>query len=167
MTMHRIREVLRLKYECGLSHETIARALGIAKGSVANYVAAAQAAGLSSAGARELDDAALLERPARLIHWATAIGAATRSVVVHILESKPHPEQGYRACLGLLNLAKTYGPARLEAASARAVLIRSFSAKSVRSILQSGLDQQPVQKTLYAETPMPEHENVRGPKYYH
>ena len=50
--MHRIREVLRLKYECGLSHETIARALGIAKGSVANYVAAAQTAGLSAAVAR-------------------------------------------------------------------------------------------------------------------
>jgi len=62
MTMHRIREVLRLKYECGLSHETIARAVGIAKGSVANYVAAVQVAGLSAAEARELDDAALLER---------------------------------------------------------------------------------------------------------
>lgn len=105
--------------------------------------------------------------PRRLIDWAATIGGATRSVVVHILESKPHPEQGYRACLGMLNLAKTYSPARLEAASARAVLIRSFSAKSVRSILQSGLDQQPVQRTLYAETPMPEHGNVRGPDYYH
>jgi transposase len=105
--------------------------------------------------------------PRRLIDWAASIGGATRSVVVHILESKPHPEQGYRACLGMLNLAKTYSPVRLEAASARAVLIRSFSAKSVRSILQSGLDQQPVQQTLYAETPMPEHGNVRGPDYYH
>jgi hypothetical protein len=57
-----IRDVLRAKHECGLSHETIARASGIAKGSVANQVAAAQAAGLSAAGARELDDAALLER---------------------------------------------------------------------------------------------------------
>ncbi len=62
MTMHRIREVLRLKYECGLSHATIARALGIAKGSVANYVAAAQVAGISASVARELDDAALLTR---------------------------------------------------------------------------------------------------------
>lgn len=105
--------------------------------------------------------------PARLINWATDIGGATRSVVVHILESKPHPEQGYRACLGMLNLARTYGPKRLEAACGRAVLIRAFSAKSVRSILQSGLDQQPVQRTLYAEAPMPEHGNVRGPQYYH
>lgn len=105
--------------------------------------------------------------PRRLIDWAATIGGATRSVVVHILESKPHPEQGYRACLGMLDLARTYSAKRLEAACARAVLIRAFSAKSVRSILQSGLDQKPVQRTLYAESPMPEHGNVRGPQYYH
>ena len=57
--------------------------------------------------------------PQRLIHWAGTIGAATQLVVVHILETKSHPEQGYRACLGMLALARKYGNARLEAACAR------------------------------------------------
>ena len=105
--------------------------------------------------------------PARLIDWAGTVGAATRSVVTHILESKPHPEQGYRACLGMLQLSRRYGAKRLEAACARAVLIGAFSRRSVLSILQNGLDQQPVHKTLYADTPMPEHGNVRGSDYFH
>ncbi len=105
--------------------------------------------------------------PTRLINWGISVGSATGSVVRHILESKPHPEQGYRACLGMLKLARKYGPARLEAACARALLIGAYSRQSVLSILQNGLDRQPVQKTLYADAPMPEHENVRGSDYFH
>jgi transposase len=105
--------------------------------------------------------------PQRLIDWADAIGAATRAVVTHILETKPHPEQGYRACLGMLALARTYGNERLEAACARAVHVGAKSRKSVASILAHGLDRQPLQRPLYDETCLPAHGNVRGPKYYH
>jgi hypothetical protein len=62
--------------------------------------------------------------PARLLHWATTIGVATGHLVTHLLESKPHPEQGYRACLGLLALARKYGDARLEAGCVRALAFR-------------------------------------------
>jgi transposase len=88
-------------------------------------------------------------------------------VVTHLLESRPHPEQGFRACLGIQQLARKYGAARLEAASARAVLIGAKSGRSVRSILQHGLDRQPVQRTLYIEPIGVAHDNVRGPDYFH
>jgi transposase len=105
--------------------------------------------------------------PQRLIQWAGSIGHATQSVVSHILETKPHPEQGYRACLGMLALARKYGAQRLEAACARAVHIGALSRKSVISILESGLDRQPLQQSLDIDSTLPVHPNVRGPKYYH
>lgn len=105
--------------------------------------------------------------PQRLIHWAGTMGVATQSVVTYILETKPHPEQGYRACLGMLALARTYGNGRLEAACARAMHLGAKSRKSVASILANGLDRQPLQHPLYDEASLPPHANVRGAKYYH
>jgi transposase len=103
--------------------------------------------------------------PARLINWGASIGANTCVVVEHLLKSKSHPEQGYRACLGLLALARQYGQGRLEAASTLAVKLQSPSRKSVLSILKTGRDQHPAAST--EELDLPEHPNVRGPKYYH
>ena len=103
--------------------------------------------------------------PARLINWGASIGVSTGAVVEYLLKNKPHPEQGYRACLGLLALARQYGQERLEAASALAMKLQSPTRKSVLSILKSGRDQSP------SDTPkqldLPTHPNVRGPKYYH
>ena len=104
--------------------------------------------------------------PAKLIDWGRRIGVSTAAVVAWQLEHRPHPEQGYRACLGLKRLAREYTPARLEAACTRALAIRSPSFRSVDSILKCGLDRQ--KSPLPATAPaLPEHENVRGPDYYH
>jgi transposase len=103
--------------------------------------------------------------PSRLIHWAETIGAATAQVVRTILESKPHPEIGYRACLGIMSLGKTYSNARLEAASQRAVQLQACSYQSLKSILKRSLDRQTT-LTLEPDRPGPEHENVRGAHYY-
>jgi transposase len=105
--------------------------------------------------------------PTRLIHWGASIGTNTGAVVEHLLKSKAHPEQGYRACLGLLALARQYGNGRLEAASALAVKLQSPSRKSVLSILKTGRDQHPAAPTEELELDLPAHPNVRGPKYYH
>jgi transposase len=106
--------------------------------------------------------------PQRLIAWAGSIGAAAENVVAHILATKPHPEQGYRACLGMLALARKYGNLRLEAACQRAVRLGAKSRKSVASILARGWDRQPLQASLLDESPqLPAHPNVRGPQYYH
>jgi transposase len=103
--------------------------------------------------------------PSRLIHWGASIGANTCAVVEHLLKSKPHPEQGYRACLGLLSLARQYGQGRLEAASTFAVKLQSPTRKSVLCILKTGRDQR--QRFTPEPLDLPEHSNVRGPKYYH
>lgn len=104
--------------------------------------------------------------PAKLIAWGERIGAATAGVVRWQMEHRTHPEQGYRACLGLMRLAREYGDERLEAACARAQSIRAPHYRSVKSILASGLDRQGT-NLLGGDTPvMPAHDNVRGPSYY-
>ena len=102
--------------------------------------------------------------PKRLIQWGSSIGIHTGAVVEHLLRSKPHPEQGYRACLGLLNLSREYGDGRLEAASALAVRLGSPNRRSVKSILESGRD---LRQTESLDLELPLHGNVRGPGYYH
>ena len=86
-------------------------------------------------------------------------------------ENRPHPEQGYRACLGLLNLAKYYGPGRLEAACRRALTIGSPTRKRIKSILDTKLDQHPeLFATPAAENPVSTppalHANVRGADFF-
>jgi transposase len=109
--------------------------------------------------------------PGRLLNWAQSIGPGTRNVVRWQLDNRPHPEQGYRACLGLLNLAKRYGEARLEAACLRALAIGAPTRKRICSILETKLDQHP---ELFATAPSdtsasmmpPQHANVRGADYF-
>ena len=78
---------------------------------------------------------------------------------------RPHPEQGFRAAMGILSLKRRFGPDRLEAASTRALEIQAVSYSSVNSILRTGLDQARTQpEPPKATTP---HGNIRGPAYYH
>jgi transposase len=104
--------------------------------------------------------------PAKLVAWGERVGAACAAVVRWQMEHRPHPEQGYRACLGLMRLAREYGAERLEAACARALSIRAPQYRSIGSILASGLDRQGLVGAREAIA-MPLHENVRGPGYYH
>jgi transposase len=105
--------------------------------------------------------------PSRLIHWAGTIGPQTQKLVSFILENRPHPEQGYRSCLGVLRLQKRYTPQRLEAACARALAFKAYSYKNVESILKNGLDQQPLHTSSpQSHLPLLEHENLRGREYY-
>lgn len=103
--------------------------------------------------------------PSRIIRRAGEIGPHTEKLVEIIMASKPHPEQGYRSCLGIIRLAKRYSPERLEAACKRSLIIKSHSYKSVNSILKTGLDQAPLKKQT--TKPGPVHQNIRGPEYYH
>jgi transposase len=107
--------------------------------------------------------------PGRLLNWAQKIGAGTRAVVQWQFDHRPHPEQGYRSCLGLLNLARAYGEERLEAACRRALTIGSPTRKRILAILKAKLDQHP---ELFAASDIPAptaartHANVRGPDYF-
>jgi len=102
--------------------------------------------------------------PERLIHWGQSIGVATAAVVTRLLEEHKHPEHGYRACLGLLSLAKRYGKPRLEAGCTVALQIGACQYRHVRDILANNRDQS-IQMAS-GEWISPDHVNVRGPGYY-
>lgn len=103
--------------------------------------------------------------PSRLIRWASSTGSATAELVTGILESRAHPEQGYRACLGIMRLGKTHGTDRLEAASRRAIHLRSYSYRTIKNILTSGTDRLALDEAD-AAAPAPRHTNIRGAAYY-
>ena len=106
----------------------------------------------------------------RLLIWGKGIGASTQTLVSHLLTQKSHPELGYRACLGLLSLAKQYSKERLEAACTIAVANNAMTQKSVRNILATKLDLAPANKASpnkKGAQQLPLHENIRGSIYYH
>ncbi len=103
--------------------------------------------------------------PARITRWARTIGSHTEALVTAILADRPHPEQGYRSCLGILRLAKRYGDARLEAACTRARPVAARSYRHVESILKHGLDRMPAPGSSPHDAPVV-HTNLRGRDYY-
>jgi len=107
--------------------------------------------------------------PSRIIRWAQQLGPNTEKLVTHILENKPHPQQGFRSCLGIIRLGKQYSKERLEAACAYALSIHGFFYKSVQSILKNGLDQKhtllPNREEATPLLPL-QHPNIRGKEYY-
>ncbi len=103
--------------------------------------------------------------PSRIIDWAGTIGPHCARAVRQIIESRPHPEQGYRASLGILRLAKGYTPSRVEAACRRALALDVCRYQSIKSILRTGKDLEPLPPTEGGACPLA-HPNVRGPEYY-
>jgi len=103
--------------------------------------------------------------PSSLIEDATRIGPSTGQLVEAILAAKRHPEMGYRSCLGILRLAKTYPPERMEAAAQRALRARAYNFRSMDSILRNQLDRLSPSDSPPVRT-SPEHENIRGADYF-
>lgn len=103
--------------------------------------------------------------PERLRRQAGEVGPSTSALVEIILRERRHPEQGFRACIGILRLAKTHGRDRLEAASARALEIGARSYTSVNSILKNNLDRRRSDKPT--DGPAITHSNIRGAHYFH
>jgi transposase len=104
--------------------------------------------------------------PARLRREATAIGPSTAALVEQILHAKPHPEQGFRACLGILRLVRAWGAERVEAACQRGIDIGARSYSSIVSILRNNLDRAYCPQPVSDEPPV-QHSNIRGGRYYH
>ena len=95
-----------------------------------------------------------------------SIGPATAALCDLILEQRPHPEQGFRSCLGIVRLARPFGAARLEAAATRAIEIGALTYGSVRSILDNKLDRHAAHQRAADGAPIL-HPNIRGSRYYH
>ena len=104
--------------------------------------------------------------PRRLVEWANKTGPATAQLVSAILASRRHPQQGFRSCLGILRLGKSYTEVRLEAACRRALHLGAYSYKSIESILKHKLDQQPLPEPAQTSLPI-DHDNLRDPDYFH
>ncbi len=106
--------------------------------------------------------------PSRLIQWAGTIGPFCAEVAEEIIRGRPHPEQGYRSCLGIMRLSRSYDPARVEAACHRAVVMEVCSYQSIKSILKSGKDSEALPGEDPASIPCDHHHhpNVRGKDYY-
>jgi transposase len=104
--------------------------------------------------------------PARLLREAGRIGPATTALFEAIMKAKPHPEQGFRSCLGILGLLRSYGPERIEAAARRGNDIGAKTYGSIKSILQNGLDRAYAPAAAADAAPI-QHANIRGRGYYH
>ena len=105
--------------------------------------------------------------PSRMVSWAAGIGPHTAQLFERILGDKPHPEMGYRSCLGIIRLANQYSAERMEAAAQRAVLTGACRYKSVKSILENSLDREPLPgDTPALPAPPLFHDNVRGSEYF-
>jgi len=103
--------------------------------------------------------------PSRMVKWAEQTGPHTARLFERILAEKPHPEMGYRSCLGIIRLAEQYSAARMEAAAERAMRTGACRYQSVKSILKNSLDQQPLAE-LPLLPPPPAHDNIRGAEYF-
>lgn len=104
--------------------------------------------------------------PSRILSWAQKLGPSAHALCAAILADRPHPEQGFRSCLGILRLAKKYGEQRVENACARCVAANARSYRSVESVLRHGLDSLPIHDVSEATEAPIDHENVRGRDYY-
>jgi transposase len=103
--------------------------------------------------------------PSRLVEWGRKIGPLTAELLECILASKPHPEQGFRTCLGVIRLGDEYGHQRLEAVAQRALRHRTYSYKNIESMLKCNLDTLPEAEAQPPRPPL-DHPNIRGPKYF-
>jgi hypothetical protein len=100
-----------------------------------------------------------------MVHWAQSIGPHTARLFERIMNDKPHPEMGYRSCLGIIRLAGQYSPTRMEAAAERALVTGACRYQSVKSILKNSLDAVPLVEPPPSPPPPP-HDNIRGAEYF-
>lgn len=102
--------------------------------------------------------------PSRLIHWGKTLGEDVGHLFDEIMKTRPHPEQGFRSCLGIMRLAKVHGNDRLKKACERALSLKSYSYRTVKNILANKLET--VTSEVKAKTPDIRHEHLRGASYY-
>jgi transposase len=102
----------------------------------------------------------------RIRRDATMIGTSAATLCELILEERSHPEQGFRARLGIVGLVKAFGQERVEAAAARALEIGARTFGSVKPILDNNLDRHAAPQRA-ADSMAIQHRNIRGSRYYH
>lgn len=102
--------------------------------------------------------------PERIVNWSKTVGPNTANLVQKIMTKKVHPEQAFRACMGIIRLSKSYTKQRVENASKRALTYGAISYQSILSILQKNLDLEVIPEQTQSQPLY--HENIRGSHYY-
>ena len=98
--------------------------------------------------------------PERFVRWAEDLGPATTQVIQAVLAGRTHPEQAYRTCLGILNLASRFDKASLETACQQALAApQLLSYREIKRLLENQFADRPEAR--------PVHNNIRGETYYH
>lgn len=105
--------------------------------------------------------------PEKILSQAKAVGEKTNELIMAMIQGRPHPQQAFGACLGVLRLGKQYGSAKLEKAAQRALALGSLSYQSIASILKHGLEDKPLPDISATSQSPVTHENVRGSDYFH
>lgn len=104
--------------------------------------------------------------PQRFIDWGKSISKEVETFIIELLKSKAHPEQAYKSCIGVLSMGKKVGYDRLTSACKRASEFNIYNYKIIQNILEKNLDQAFDQEDEKQEQKLPEHQNIRGDKYY-
>ena len=102
----------------------------------------------------------------RFISWARTMGSQVETVIAKVLDSHTYAPQGFRVCLGILNLAKPHGAEKLNKACRRALSFGTYSYTRIRNILAQGLEQERQPQLELLSPRLPEHENLRGREYF-
>lgn len=102
--------------------------------------------------------------PGKMKYLAQKVGSSVHQLVDQILARRTHPEQAYKVCLGIINLGKKYDHQRVDRACQRALEFEYYSYKAVKNILEKGLDR--IEESESSSKSLPEHENIRGSRYY-
>ncbi len=104
--------------------------------------------------------------PEKMISWAASFGPATKRIIELAFQSLSHMDEAYNRSMGILKLAKSYGPDRLEAACQRGLATGAISWRSIKSILQNNLDLRPLPPALLPTQLTITHHNIRGANYF-
>ncbi len=103
---------------------------------------------------------------ARFIDWATDIDIAVTEFIIKIIDSRNHPEQAFKSCLGILSYEKKVGRERLINACKRALDYKIYNFKTIQNILENNLDRIDTEQEQDLDYELPEHRNIRGKHYY-
>jgi transposase len=103
--------------------------------------------------------------PERILEWAESTGPSTKSYCQEVIAHRKHPEQGFRACLGILRLGQKFSAERLEEVCSQALGMKVYSYRVIERLLQERAKSQPRKRTR-PQTELPHHENIRGSSYY-
>jgi transposase len=102
----------------------------------------------------------------RFIDWATSIDVAVGEFIIQIIDSRNHPEQAFKSCLGVLSFEKKVGKVRLINACKRALDFQTYSFKIIQNILENNLDRAEQEEDLDQNQNLPEHSNIREKNYF-